>query len=82
MAAEEDIELTESEINTTRLSLMVLAGILADVRDAEPEAFEEWEASCKELVALDEEDNLSELILSALEKFREDTNDEESVGEV
>ena len=73
MATEEDIELTEDEISATRLSLLVLAGLLADVRREEPESFDEWVEGCQELVGLDEDSNLDELILSALKKFREET---------
>jgi len=73
METEEDIELTEDEISATRLSLLVLAGLLADVRREEPESFDEWVEGCQELVGLDEDSNLDELILSALKKFREET---------
>jgi hypothetical protein len=74
METEEDIELTEEEISVTRLSLLVFIGLLNDVLLEEDsiESFEEWEATCKEQVGLDSDCDLTELLHSALKKFREE----------
>jgi hypothetical protein len=76
MSTEEDIELTEEEIAATRLALMVLCGLIEDLDDddiASEEDFNGWQDSCKEQVGLDVDCDLAELLLSALQKFREET---------
>ena len=75
---EEDIELTEDEIGATKLALMVLCGILADIVEGEDATEEEsarWQESCKEMVGLDPACDLGDLLLSALGKFKEEDTD-------
>lgn len=76
-AEEEDIELDENEIAVTRLALLVLAGLLDDIRVDEPGEVESWEEGVKEQVGLDEDCNLGETLVSALRKFREEDTDYE-----